>query len=79
MVAGLGYHIWGASLSANEVRQTKEEVRQAKDKAFEALRALDQQERKVETEILLRQRSDARLESLQQQVNLLLQNQVSKK
>lgn len=71
VVAGLGYHLWGAHVAAAELRQAKEQ-------AAEAVRALDQQKRKVDTESQLRERSDARLESLQQQVNLLLQNQVTR-
>lgn len=71
LVAGLTFHVWGTYVSANELRQAKEQ-------AAEAVRALDQQKKQVETESQLRQRSDSRLESLQQQVNLLLQNQVSR-
>ena len=55
------------------------EVRQAKEQASKAISAFDQEKGTVETEIQLRHQSDARLESLQQQVNLLLQKQVAKK
>jgi len=72
LAAGLGYRIGGIPPSARDIRQANEKASLATD-------ALDQEKRKVETEIQLRRQSDARLESLQQQVNLILQNQITKK
>lgn len=72
VAAGLGYRIGEAPPSPREFRQTKEQ-------ATRAIEALDQERKKVETEIQLRKQSDARLESLQQQVNLIVQRQITKK
>jgi len=72
VLSSLSFHIWDAHVSAKEVRQ-------AKELASRAASALYQEKKIVETEIQLRQQSDARLESLQQQVNILLQNQTTKK
>ncbi|MGA2185788.1 MAG: hypothetical protein ABSH47_22445 [Bryobacteraceae bacterium] len=70
--ASFGFHIWHAHVSALEVRQAKEQ-------ASRAISALNQEKKIVETEIQLRRQSDERLESLQQQVNILLQTQATKK
>jgi len=72
VVASIGYHIWDAHISAKEIRSAKEQ-------AAQALSGTETQRRILETETLLRQRSDARVESLQQQLNLLLQNEAKKK
>lgn len=70
IVAALGNHLWGAHVAGSELRE-------AKERAAEAVTILEQQRQRVEAESQLRERSDARLESLQQQVNLLLQRQVT--
>jgi deoxycytidine triphosphate deaminase len=72
VLSSLGFHIFDAHVSAKEVRQAREQ-------ASRATSALDQEKAIVEREIQLRQQSDARLENLRQQVNLLLQNQATKK
>jgi hypothetical protein len=73
VVAGaFNYRIGGPPPSAKEVHQAKEQ-------AALATEALDREKKKVETEIELRRQSDARIESLQQQVNLILQSQIAKK
>ena len=72
VTSSLAFHFLGPHVSTKEVRQAKEQ-------ASQAAVALDQERRRIESEIQLRKQSDARLESLQQQLNLVLQEQMKKK
>ena len=65
VLASIGYHLLDARVSAKAIHDATEQ-------AARATSALDRERGRVETEILLRQQADARLESLQQQLNALL-------
>jgi deoxycytidine triphosphate deaminase len=68
VVASLGFHILHAHVSGREVRQAKEQ-------ASQATKAVVEEKKLIEMEIQLRHESDAKLESLKQRVDLVLQNQ----
>ena len=68
VVASLAVHVWSARVASQDIRQ-------AQQQAAQALRAADAERGSVATEIQLRKQADARIESLQQQVNTVLQNQ----
>jgi len=69
VLSSVGYHLWDAHVSARTMRKTKELASRAASAVDEETKLANQNRRQI----------DSRLDSLQQQINLLMQNRPQNK